>query len=166
MVGLPVENSAVPGLPLRSTPSEFCWFSCAAKLVASEPSWACAGSSDWLRNASNPPTVPPPKVESGRYCVCAGVCGEPSGDAYAIDNSLGSDVDVTACSAYDVVPETSGWPVPIDTLYAPLTVVTCTFVNWLRFDTAVSRASSNWFGGWPCALAAAIWPFSVAIWLV
>ena len=36
-------------------------------------------------------------------------------------------------------PTTSGWPVPIDTLYAPLTVVTCTFVNWLRFATARSR---------------------------
>ena len=78
-------------------PSAFCALTCAAKLVAIAPSWAWAGSSVWLRNASRPPSVPPDSDESGNGWF--GPCGfAPAIPCDTTVSSLGSDGDVTAAS--------------------------------------------------------------------
>ncbi|MDR8954417.1 hypothetical protein FEP76_02920 [Burkholderia multivorans] len=78
-------------------PSAFCALTCAAKLAAIAPSFACAGSSVWLRNASRPPSVPPDSDVSGKYWFGPGGFA-PAMPCDTTVSSLGSDGDVTVAS--------------------------------------------------------------------
>ena len=166
VAGGATENSAAPGLPFRSRPSSFWLLTCAAKLVAIAPSCASAGSSDCVRNVH--------QAAERAACIRDRAVGQvlrrrgsrrrarraQIGDRIF---SLGWPAKARCRGCSSSSRCTSGWPLARNTLSPVELGTTCTPTSCERLDTASSRWSSNWLGGWPCELAAVICWFSEAI---